>query len=369
MTRPRKLNDGLPYRVYERKGLKTYSVGYKRKDGRWAFRLTCSIEDKRAITQLRRDAIRRALSYSSSETEIETIDQLVKEWIRWQRSLPAKSRRKRAETTLAENEREAKQLLGVFGDLAIVDIQPHHAYTYLDKCDALGRGLKANKEIQLFELILQLAIRKGIIHSNPLRGVEKLPTTPSTRYVEDSELSLALEVGRRSGGQLFRASLALAIGYLCLRRSTEVLSAEWSMVLPEGLLWTNGKGKRASVKTHVLICWSDQLREVIDGLKQLDGYNATPPDGLIFKTQSGTRYTRHGWKATLRRLMDACELEAKVRDVPFARFNLQDQRPKGVTDKLKDGHADVQDATLHTSSRMINSVYDRRRKVVATPAR
>ena len=270
---------------------------------------------------------------------------------------------------MAENEREAKQLLDVFGDLAIVDIQPHHAYTYLDKSDALGRGLKANKEIQLFELILQLAVRKGIIHSNPLRGVEKLPTTPSTRYVEDSELSLSLEVGRRSGGQLFRASLALAMGYLCLRRSTEVLSADWSMVLTEGLLWTDGKVKRTSVKKDVLISWSDELRQVVDSLKQLDGYDKTPEEGLIFKTRSGTRYTRHGWKATLRRLMDGCEVEAKARGIPFKKFNLQDQRPKGVTDKLEDGHADVQDATLHTSTRMIKSVYDRRRKVVATPAR
>ena len=369
MTRPRKINDGLPHRVYERRGLKTYSIGYKRKDGIWAFRLKCPIEDPRAVSRLRRDATRRALSFAVEGSEIETIDQLVKDWIKWQHGLPDKSPRKRAESTMAENEREVKNLLAVFGEMAIVDIQPHHAYTYLDKCDELGRGPKGNKEIQLFQLVLQRAVRKGIINTNPLRDVDKLPTSPSSRYVEHSELSLALEVGKRCGGQLYRASLALATGYLCLRRSTEVLSAEWSMVLPEGMLWTAGKARGTAPKKDVLISWSDELRQVIDSLKKLDGHIETPEDGLIFRTQADTRYTRHGWKATLRRLMDACEEEAKARGVPFTRFNLQDQRPKGVTDKLEDGHTDVQDATLHKSARMIQAVYDRRRKVKAKPAR
>lgn len=347
MTRPRSINKGLPQRVYERHGLKTYSIGYKRKDGTWAFRMACPIDDRQATNRLRRDAIRRAVAMSVDDSEIETIAQLVIDWTRWQRGLPTKSTRKRATSTMDENEREAKNLVAVFGEMAIVDIQPHHAYTYLDKCDDLGRGAKGNKEIQLFQLILQRAVRKGIIHANPLRDVEKLPTSPSTRYVEHAELALALEVGKRNGGQMYRASLALAAGYLCLRRSTEVLSAEWSIVRPEGLLWTEGKTKGTTAKKNVLITWSDQLRQVIDSLKTLDGYSETPHDGLLFRTQAGPRYTRGGWKATLRRLMQACEEEAQKRGIPFKKFSLQDQRPKGVTDKLGDGHADVQEATLN----------------------
>lgn len=63
MTKPRKVNDGLPHRVYQRHGLKTYSIGFKRKDGTWGFRLSCPIEDQHAINRLRRDATRRALSF------------------------------------------------------------------------------------------------------------------------------------------------------------------------------------------------------------------------------------------------------------------------------------------------------------------
>lgn len=40
----------------------------------------------------------------------------------------------------------------------------------------------------------------------------------------------------------------------------------------------------------------------------------------------------------------------------------------GIGDKMACGDMDVQDATLHTSERMIRQVYDRRRTRVAKPA-
>ncbi len=368
MTRRRVINDGLPHRVYERRGQTTYSIGYKRKDGTWGFKLACPVSDQVAIKKLRRDAIRRALSLTIVGTEIETLGQLAKDWFSWQHELPAKSNSKRAASTLAENEREAKNLVEVFGEMAIVDIQAHHAYTYLDKCDALGRGPKGNKEIQLFQVILQRAVRKGIINVNPVHGVEKLSTEASTRYVDDSELSLALEVGKKCGGQAHRASLALALAFLCVRRSTEVLDADWSIVCAEGLLWTEGKTKANQVKKTVLINWSDQLREIVDELMKLDGLTQYPLSGHMIRTQDGSRYTRGGWKATLRRLMQACAVEAEKRGMQFKNFSMQDLRPKGVTDKLTKGHTDVKNATMHKSARMIEKIYDRRKKLVATPA-
>ena len=141
------------------------------------------------------------------------------------------------------------------------------------------------------------------------------------------------------------------------------------MVRPEGMLWTAGKARGTAPKKDILISWSDELRQVIDSLKKLDGHIETPEDGLIFRTQADTRYTRHGWKATLRRLMDACEKRPKPGAFGSRGSTCRTSAPKGVTDKLEDGHTDVQDATLHKSARMIQAVYDRRRKVKAKPAR
>ena len=64
----------------------------------------------------------------------------------------------------------------------------------------------------------------------------------------------------------------------------------------------------------------------------------------------------------------ATALTPRLRSKPFTPFSLQDCRPKGVSDKLARGDLDVLDATLHTSERMVRSVYDRRRTRVAKPA-
>lgn len=67
-------------------------------------------------------------------------------------------------------------------------------------------------------------------------------------------------------------------------------------------------------------------------------------------------------------LMRACEAAALQNSIKFKRFNLQDCRPKGVSDKLERGDLDTQQATGHTSEKIIAQVYDRRVVKHAKPA-
>lgn len=67
-------------------------------------------------------------------------------------------------------------------------------------------------------------------------------------------------------------------------------------------------------------------------------------------------------------LLTQCATTAAGRKPAFQPFSLQDCRPKGVSDKLARGDNDVQDATMHSSERMIRDVYDRRRVRRAKPA-
>jgi hypothetical protein len=66
-------------------------------------------------------------------------------------------------------------------------------------------------------------------------------------------------------------------------------------------------------------------------------------------------------------LMQSCLIEAEKRGIQFQPFSLQDCRPKGVSDKLASGQTDTQDATGHSSERMIRQVYDRRAVKKAKP--
>ena len=369
MTRPRQLQDGLPYRVYERRGLQTYSVGYKSQDGTWAFRLNCPIKDSKAIAKLRREATRRSLSMNTEAAEITTVGHLIDDWFKFQCNLPEKSTRKRAQSTIDENVREARSLRDVFGPMAIADIKPHHSYSYLDKCDTIGRGPKGNKEISLLSAFMQRAVRLGIIDVNPVHGVDKLATAPSTRYVEDEELELSLTAGRQRGGSAHLAALALRVAYLCVRRSTEALDLRYTDISEDGIRWVGKKRQPADFKRAVLIKWSPDLRAAIAEARTVRGQIDRNPAEFVFGTQSGTRYTRGGWKKTLSRLMEGCEEYANAKGIPFTKFNLQDQRPKGVTDKMTAGHLDVQDATLHKTKKLIDMVYDRRRIRVAQPSK
>jgi len=54
--------------------------------------------------------------------------------------------------------------------------------------------------------------------------------------------------------------------------------------------------------------------------------------------------------------------------IEFERVNLQDCRPKGVSDKLDLGDTDTREATGHASEMLIATVYDRRPVKRATPA-
>ncbi|MDQ0569018.1 hypothetical protein QFZ42_000852 [Variovorax paradoxus] len=67
-------------------------------------------------------------------------------------------------------------------------------------------------------------------------------------------------------------------------------------------------------------------------------------------------------------LMRECIAEAKKRKMPFAKFSLQDCRPKGTTDKQQRGDKDTKDALLHSSDAMLAKHYDRSKSKKATPA-
>lgn len=368
MTRQRKQNDGLPHRVYEYRGIKGYSIGYKGRNNAWLFRLKCPIDDARKIQQLRRDATRRALAIGANDQELETVDQLIASWFEWQDGLPASSSRKRAESTLAENRRESRQLRDVFGAMAIADVSDTNAYEYLDKCEKLGRGPKANKEIGLLKAMMKLAVRRGVIKLNPIAELEMLPMQASNRYVEDHELELALAVGRDLGGPQHIAALALQTAYLCVRRSVEIRDLTIADVRDNGILWENKKSSASDFKRKVLIEWSPELRKVINEALSIERKSSAV--GIhIFGNLDGQRYTKGGWKSTLGRLMKACLKTAQEKGMPFKSFSLQDLRPKGVSDKLAIGHTDVIDATLHTSERMVRQVYDRRRQRKARPTK
>lgn len=368
MVRRRQNPDGLPYRVYERRGARDYSIGYKLPSGAWAFRLRCAADDKAKIAELRREAIQRAAQIDMKAPAADSVAALIDAWFAHQEAMPATAEGKRAQSTLDENKREAKNLRKAFGHMRCEGVEKFDAYAYLDACVLAERPAKANKEIALMRTIFEYGIRIGKLKTNPFDEVEKLKTRASSRLVTDAEMALAVEVGRELGGTRLIVALALKTAWLCVRRSVEVRALTRSQITDDGILWQAAKRQHGQAQLTGLIEWSDELRATIDEALSIKR-NKLAGSWYVFGNLNGQRYTKGGWKKMLSYLMAECVTEAKRRNVAFAPFSLQDCRPKGVTDKMRQGAQDVMDATMHTNERMIKQVYDRRRTRVAKPVK
>lgn len=376
MIRRRASPDGLPFRVYERFGVRVYSIGYKLKSGRWAFRYECPAGDAQQIQTLRRKAILESATVTD-DRPIGGFAGLVDAWFRWQESLPPTDARKRADSTIAENKREAANLKKAWGHFEPHEVTTAHGYEYLEAClhakDKHGnprpRPEKGNKEMSLASVILEFGMKPAggrVVTENQLRGLEKLRTIKEKRRVTAEEMALAVEMGRKFSGARLIVALALRTAWLCVRRSVEVRALRREAIKEDGLLWQDGKARKGQ-KPAILIEWSPELRATVDEALQVKRHSVAGTM-FVFGNMRGQKYTKGGWKAMLDDLMRECVKEAERRKIAFRKFSLQDCRPMGVSDKLEAGHADVQDATLHTDGKMVARVYDRREQKRAKPA-
>ncbi len=78
----------LPSRVYERHGVRVYSIGCKRPDGTWAFRLRYDVSDQEEIAALREEAAYRATGDQQDCLHSKTFATVAKHWLSWQKTLP-----------------------------------------------------------------------------------------------------------------------------------------------------------------------------------------------------------------------------------------------------------------------------------------
>jgi integrase len=203
---------------------------------------------------------------------------------------------------------------------------------------------------------------------NPFDGVERNKTVREARYVTDADMELALRVGRSKGGARLVVALALQCAWLCVRRSVEVRALTLQQITDAGIEWISGKRRKTDLPQTVLIEWTPALQQCIDEARAVKR-DKVAGTMYVFGNMRGQRYTKGGWKAMLDDLMAACEETAAREGVPFKRFNLQDCRPKGASDKLATQQQDTQDALGHTDGRMLALHYDRRRVKVAKPVK
>lgn len=351
----RKSPDGMPFRLYRRDGKFVVTFFYKMPDNTIAFKLSAKVNDPAAIAEARAQAIKQADELNGNVVQAGTVAALLEKYFTWQRALKRDDGRRKANSTLDENEREAKNLDLFFGKMPPAAVKPKHVYAYLAARADNGAPAKANKEIALLSAVMEYGRRRGEIETNPCREIQYNPTKARTKLVEDAHLEYAIDEARKRGGQYLVMALCFNVAYLTTSRPDEMRNLTRGAINDEGLKIPVGKRKADQAPKFKIIQWSPALRAAVDEALSLQKTSSM----LIFGNTSGQVYSRSGWTTIWSRLMGYCEERAKAEGVSFERFALRDMRPKSVTERVEAGEVNIINATGHTDERMIRKTYDR----------
>ena len=134
-----------------------------------------------------------------------------------------------------------RQLLPAFGSKPLDRITPEQIGRWFDRFSRTAPG-NANHALDLFTQIINFAIARGHLETNPARSVERNPRRVLTRFLSREEISRLHRVlnrqtrhSRREQADIIR--LLLLTG--C--RRSEILRLRWSEVDHDRLVLTNGK--------------------------------------------------------------------------------------------------------------------------------
>ncbi|MBX3629348.1 MAG: tyrosine-type recombinase/integrase [Nitrosomonas sp.] len=252
---------------------------------------------------------------------------------------------KKAARTHKDEISSARLLNNVFGKMKPADLRPMHVAKYLDMRGKTA-PVRANREKALLSHMFSMAMRWGIVDSNPCRGVARNTETPRDRFVTDAELKNFIDYAESLGetGQLMARTAWLA--YLTGQRRGDLLKLRLDMLTDEGILIRQSKNG-----ARVIIEWTSALHDCVSSLRALP----RPVSGMfLICNRSGQTYTDSGFKAMWGRIMTAWS------GLGNERFHFHDLRAKAITKMVDDGRQ-ARDLSGHQTDAMVDKVYDRRK--------
>lgn len=151
--------------------------------------------------------------------------------------------------TLREYRRQIKSILiPTFGKMRPDDLTNSHIAQFLE----IRGGVKANRERAALSTVIEWAMRKGWVRSNPCRGVRRNKERPRRRYVTDDELDRAMQATTEA----FAAFLWG--GYLTGLRQGDLRCLRRTDATADGLELTESKRGR-----KLMVGWSEALRDLV----------------------------------------------------------------------------------------------------------
>ena len=300
MPRKRTKDHHLPPRVYRtRAGTYQYhprSGGSIRLGGKNA--TLCEIESEyRRLTELENPGSIKFLIDTYKKTEP------------WRRLSPV---------TQADYQQSERKIIAVFGRANMSMVTPAHIRQYMDKRGQTSKH-RANRELAYLSNICAAAYERGLLLSNPCKGVKKYHEPPRNHYVADDAYQAMIDISP------LMLQVAMEISYCTGLRQTDVLNLKWEQI-KEGIEVTLSKTRVEMIKEL-----SPRLQAALAAAKKLPGLWSS----WVIHNQQGQRYTRSGFNSTWSRY------NKKLPEPQ--RFQYRDIRKKAITDwdgetKLFSGH-------------------------------
>lgn len=294
----------------------------------------------------RADAIRKVLDLNGRSTDAGTVGEL------WRTYIDTADFKRLSELTRKQYAEYWTRLAKVWERGVVAAIRPADIAKYLRiyRADA---PIVANREVAVLSNLFNLAIERGDIDRNPCKEVRRNREAPRTRLVEAKEfapfVAWALQQGPSAVVLVSMAQFAALTG----NRRAEFLQLHWPQVDGEIVRLQRAK-QRGNATKRELVGISDALREVLDRMREMPGYN---PMGAVFRApRTNNPYSEPGFKAMWARLM-ASAIEKRV---VVERFTFHDLRAHYTTYfKLRFGEL----PELHADPATTAGVYERSREV------
>lgn len=96
-----------------------------------------------------------------------------------------------------------------------------------------------------------MAIRWGIVESNPCQFVKRLPESPRDKYITDQELEAIKQLANENIRYL------IEFAYLTGLRQADILKVRLSDLLPEGIYVEINKNKVGKIGKKVIFEWTE----------------------------------------------------------------------------------------------------------------
>ncbi len=313
MPKKRTNDTHLPERVYR----KHNAFYYVDKDNKW-HRLGKTLPDAMAAW---------ALIVDISSSECTSMEALFNRYMT--EVAPLKSK-----TSYEHNIYQVKMLRQVFGHLRPNQITPVHVYRFLD-LRGKRSAASANKEKELLSHVFTMAVRWGIIATNPCKEVKKLPIKKHDRYISDAEFIAVQTIAHK----FMRTMMSFA--YLTGLRRGDIISIKNSELTDEGIQIITNK-----TNAKMLITWTDDLKKTVDEIRHLSGYKAGE---TLFRTRQGSPCTARGISSIWQRLMRKALASEVIKD----KFTFHDIRRKSASDAERQlGREYARQLLGHTDQKM-----------------